>query len=190
MALQSSGNISLGDVNVELGLSRTTQISLGQTSVRDVFMVASGAIRLAADGYGKTRAFVFEPTIAVNTANYNIKAAAVAAGWDQIRPLKATVTVNAGVYVYSTSTGAYAFDTGATFPAETTLALINNGTIIGMGGAGSAGDWNNTDPYPRYYVYGTPAAGGPALIAQYALTVTNNGVIGGGGGGGGSGGAF
>jgi len=53
MALQSSGQISFGDINVELGLSRTTQISLGQSSVRTMNGVASGAIRLAADNYGK-----------------------------------------------------------------------------------------------------------------------------------------
>ena len=172
MALQSSGNISLGDVNVELGLSRTTQISIGQSTVRDVFLVSSGAIRLAADGYGKARAFPFTATIAVNTTNYNIKSAAIAAGWDQIKPLAATVTINAGVYVYSTSTGSYAFNTGATFPSGTTLALINNGTILGMGGAGAFGQYNSS--YPSYIIYqGTPGAG----------------VIGGGGGGGGYGAA-
>jgi hypothetical protein len=42
------------DVNVELGNSATTQISLGQSSVRGLYGVASGAIRLAADGYGKS----------------------------------------------------------------------------------------------------------------------------------------
>ncbi len=54
MALPSSGPIRLGaDVNVELGLGSTTQISLGQASVRGLYGVASGAIRLAANGYGK-----------------------------------------------------------------------------------------------------------------------------------------
>ena len=79
----------------------------------------------------------FNATISANTANYNLRAAAVAAGWNQIAPLNATVTINAGVYVYSTNTGTYAFDTGSTFPTGSTLALINNGTILGMGGRGS-----------------------------------------------------
>jgi len=44
-------------------------------------------------------AFVFNQTISVNTQNYNLKAAAIAAGWDQVLPLNATITVNAGVYI-------------------------------------------------------------------------------------------
>ena len=55
MPLQSSGQISFGDLNVELGLSRTTQISLGQSSVRTLAGIGSGAIRLGADNYNKFR---------------------------------------------------------------------------------------------------------------------------------------
>jgi len=82
--------------------------------------------------------------------------------------------------VYSTSTGSYAFDTGSTFPAGSTLALTNNGIILGRGGDGGTGGLNTTP--------GTAGgAGGPAFIARYAISVTNNGTIGGGGGGGGGG---
>lgn len=117
--------------------------------------------------------FTFAPTIAANTMNYNLKVAAIAAGWDQVKPLNATVTINSGVMIGSTLTAAYAFDTGATFPVGTTLKLVNNGKILGMGGAGGAG--GNATP---------GGAGGPALRAQFMLTITNNGIIGGGGGGG------
>lgn len=55
MALPSTGAISLNAVNVELGLSGTTTISLNQASVRTLFGVASGAIRMS-DGYGKSNA--------------------------------------------------------------------------------------------------------------------------------------
>jgi hypothetical protein len=60
MALPASGRMRQGaDVNVELGNSATTQISLGQASVRSLYSVASGAIRLAADGYGKSAGIPF-----------------------------------------------------------------------------------------------------------------------------------
>jgi len=123
-------------------------------------------------GYG----FVFNQTISVDTTNYNLRASAVAAGWDQVAPLFATVTIASGIVVSANSTTAYAFDTGVTFPAGSALALINNGGfIVGMGGRGSG--------------FGqTVGDGGPALRAQAAISVTNDdGVIGGGGGGGGSG---
>ena len=120
--------------------------------------------------------FVFAPTINADTANYNLKAAAIAAGWDQVAPLIATVTMNSGVVVYATSTGGYAFDTGATFPAGTVLTLICPGFICGMGGAGGAYNGNGSN-------------GGAALRAQYALAVDNSGGVIAGGGGGASGGS-
>jgi len=51
MALQSSGYISLNDVNVELDNSGTANINMGSADVRDLFDVASGAIAMS-DGYG------------------------------------------------------------------------------------------------------------------------------------------
>lgn len=116
--------------------------------------------------------FVFVDVITSDVTNYNLRARAVAAGWDQVVPLVATTTVNSGIVLSADSTSQYAFDTGATFPAGTTLTLVNNGYIIGMGGAGGA-----------YSNSGSP--GGPALRAQAALLITNGGTIGGGGGGGG-----
>ena len=53
MALPSTGAISLNAVNVELGLSGTTTISMNQASVRTLFGVASGQISMS-DGYGKS----------------------------------------------------------------------------------------------------------------------------------------
>ena len=51
MALQSSGAISMNDINVELGNSGTAQISLNDAAVRSLLSVASGAISLN-DAYG------------------------------------------------------------------------------------------------------------------------------------------
>ena len=60
MALPASGKMSLGsNVNVELGNPATNMIALGQASVRSLYGVASGAIRLAADGYGKSAGVPF-----------------------------------------------------------------------------------------------------------------------------------
>jgi len=53
MALPSSGAISLSQVNVELSLSATANISLNNANVRTLFGVASGAISLS-NGWGKS----------------------------------------------------------------------------------------------------------------------------------------
>ena len=115
--------------------------------------------------------FVFAPIISADTSNYNLRTEAIAAGWDQVQPLIATVTINSGIVVSANATNAYAFDTGVTFPAGSTLTLNMQGAyVIGMGGSGA---WYGAQP------------GGPALRAQHALTVNaTGGVIGGGGGGG------
>jgi hypothetical protein len=119
--------------------------------------------------------FNFTQTISTNTLNYNLRAAAVAAGWDQIKMLNASISINTGVYVGSIAFNQAAVDTGASFPTGSTLKLINNGFIFGKGG-----DGGNSSASGQ--------AGGPALKTQFALAVTNNGTIAGGGGGGGGGG--
>jgi len=187
MALPASGAIRMGgDIGVELGNTATSMISLGATAPRTLAGVPSGAIRVAADFYGKSSSFVFNQTISSDTTNYNLKSAAIAAGWTQTVPLVATITINSSIYVYSTSTGSYAFDTGSSFYSGSTLALINNGTILGRGGDGGQGSYYNISSDSVLSFNGTTA--GPAMIARYAITVTNNGTIGGGGGGGGGGG--
>lgn len=52
MALPSSGAMTIGNISVELGLVRTSQRSLGESTTRSLYGIPSGAIRLAADGYG------------------------------------------------------------------------------------------------------------------------------------------
>lgn len=133
-------------------------------------MLAQLLIRAAASA---SAGFKFDQTIGSDTTNYNLRSAALAGGWDGVKPLLATVTINSGVVVSSNSTSTPAFDTGSGFPAGTQLTLINNGYVCGMGGAGGS--------------YGAGKPGGAALTAQFSLNVTNNQILAGGGGGGGSG---
>ena len=180
MALPSSGQISLQQVNVELGRASTAQISLNETAVRNLFGVASGGIGMA-HGYGKSASFVKTLTITANTQNYNIRSAAIAAGWDEVTPANVTVVINAGVYVGASSTANFGITTGS-FPAGSVITIVNNGYIVGCGGAGGQGG-------SKYGSGGAGGAGGSAISMNYPVTIQNNGSIFGGGGGGGGGGA-
>jgi hypothetical protein len=103
------------------------------------------------------------------------------------------VTVNPGVIIYAPDTGTPALDTRG-FPSGSTINLVNQGYILGKGGAGGDGgessqfgsnkSTNNSgkDGFP-----GGTAIMGPG--AGITLNVTNgSGYIWGGGGGGGGGG--
>jgi hypothetical protein len=159
------------DVNVELGLSATAQISLGSSAVRGLYGVASGAIRLAADGYGKSSVFTFN--ISSDQINVDLRTLAVNAGWNQTSRVEATIT--GGVFIYSNSTSSAALTVSGSFPNG--VQLINNGTIVGRGGRGGNGQ-NNTNNGAG------GGAGGLALSVSTAISITNNGNVAGGGGGG------
>ena len=185
MTLPVSPNaLSFGAISTELGLSATATRTLNDADGRTLAGAGGSGTSISISMfYGKANAFTFNQTIATNTTNYNLKSAAIAAGWNQTTKLVATITINGGVYVYSTGTGSYAFDTGSTFPAGTTLALVNNGVILGAGGGGGGGSASNVSG-------GGGAGAGPAFIARQTISVTNNGTIAGGGGGGGGGGSY
>lgn len=145
MPLNPTGPISLAgstagqSIAVQLGVSPTGPIGLADANVRALAEVLSGPITMPGDFWGKPAGFAFSPTVSGSTNNYNLKSAAIAAGWDQVTPLIATITIGPGVVVGSTSTATPAFDTGATFPAGTTISVINNGFIVGRGGNGATG---------------------------------------------------
>lgn len=177
MTLPSSGPISLSQVNVELGLSATALISMNDSAVRTLFAVGgSGTSISMSQGYGKANQFAF--TISSNQTNANLRTLAVNAGWNQSS--KVVATINGGVYVSANSTGTPGLTVNGSFPGG--VELVNNGFIIGMGGAGGPG--LNTGFGPN----GTGANGGLALSVSVGISIRNNGTIGGGGGGGGPGG--
>ena len=72
MTLNASGPISLGgstagqSINLELGKSATAQVSLNDTDVRSLAGVASGAIIVPTNFYGKSSATITIPSSPVN----------------------------------------------------------------------------------------------------------------------------
>jgi len=120
---------------------------------------------------GSASAFNFNATISANTTNYSLTTAMTSAGWNGVDRVIATVTVDSGIYVGSTSNANPAL-TVASLPVASTVSIVNNGYILGKGGDAPGG------------------AGGPALTISYPVTITNNSIIGGGGGGGGTGAGY
>ena len=115
MALQSSGRISLNDVNVELGNSGTAQIDMNSSAVRDLFGIASGEIAMD-DGYG------------ADAASYSAIAAA-----------GGTVTTS-GNYKYHTFTTSGTFQiTDA--PAGESIEYV---IVAGGGGGGGGANGNGS----------------------------------------------
>ena len=167
MALQSSGAISLNDIQTEFGGTNPISISeyyRGGSFVTDnnTGVPTSGAIDMG-DFYGSTNQFAF--TISTDTQEADLSTLATAAGWNGTDPLNATVA--SGVYLWSDDTAVG----GLTIPSSLNglVTITNNGYIIGRGGNSGGND------------------GGPALVNNatgVTLTNASGAYIAGGGGGG------
>ena len=123
--------------------------------------------------------YIFPLIISSNQTNLDLRTYALANGWTGTGTLL-QVTINGGVYLLSNSTGTPALTVSGSFPAG--VRLINNGLILGYGGAGG----NGGSGLPQTGFDG--AVGGTGLSVSSAITITNNGTVAGGGGGGGGGG--
>jgi len=127
----------------------------------------------SAKGFGftaKGAAGPFTLTISSPQTNLNLATFATSNGWPGTTD--ATITIDTGVWIYSTSVPTPGLTTGA-FPGG--LTIINKGYIAGMGGNGAGAAFT---PGP---------AGGNAISLGTNTTINNTNpaaFIGGGGGGG------
>ena len=175
MALQSTGPLSLGDIGAEFG--GTPPLSLSSYYGAAAGIPASGPLALSAF-YGASSVFACQ--ITGNQSNLDLASYAISLGWDGAALLD--VTIAPGVILSASSTALAALTVTGSFPGG--VRLTNQGTIVGMGGAGGNGRGQlnaNSNGLPG-------APGGPALRTTVPLTLTNTGTIAGGGGGGGGGG--
>lgn len=119
-----------------------------------------------------------EITVAGNTTNFVVLAAAQALGFNNALTTDRTITltINAGVQM----TGTNGFQTGA-LQQNTTLAVINNGSIYGGEGATGSGGGNG-GAGSTAVVYST-VTGGSATHSW----INNHSIFGGRGGGGSAG---
>ena len=155
MTLPASGTITMSQVNTELGLSATANISLNQAAVRSLFVKPSGAISLN-DGHGKSNV---TPSV-----EYLVVAGGGGGGDCD------------GSFFLAGGGGAGGLLTG-------TIAVtkgVSNSVSVGLGGAaGSGGNGTNggNSSFMSFLCYG--GGGGGHSIA--GGTFGNNGGSGGGG---------
>lgn len=168
------GRITLSEVNTELNIPSTTLISLGQSNVRTLAGVPSGAISLS-NLQGKSNTFSFSLTSATNV---DLRSAAIAAGWPGSNKVNATIP--AAVTISSTTTGTAALTIAGAFPQGVTLN--NQGLIVGRGGDGGRGGGSASPAQ-------SGGGGGTAITISATSSINNTGTIAGGGGGGSGGSA-
>ena len=109
----------------------------------------------------------------VSARNIEIKQLALDAGWNGSDVVTVNYVIPAGIIIGSTSTSTPALRSGATWPSGCSLHIVNNGKVLGKGGAGGGGNG---------------AAGGDAFANEgIAVDFENYGTVAGGGGGGGRG---
>lgn len=190
MTIKSSGSLALTEIQTEFGGANPVGMSeyvRGGTYVPANYPnrgITSSNLNIAVSSYYSTQLrWAFNLTISANTVQFNLSDYMTANYSAYINgAIDFTITINAGVYVYSNSTSIPAFDTGTSWPTGSTITIINNGYIVGCAGSGRpAGSYNQPT--------GGTGTGGNALNLGWAVSINNsNGYIYGGGGGGGAGG--
>ena len=184
MAIPGPGTpIDLTDIATEFGDSAPHSVSefyrgggLVPDSAGNSAVPTSGAVALG-NFYGSANVVALALTITSNTSNYDLYTQASSNPSYVAGATALTLTVNPGVTVSSTSTGTYALSVPNSFSPGDTVTIVNNGTIVGRGGNGGAGDLNTGNP---------GGAGGNAVYVNRPVSFTNTGTLAGGGGGGGA----
>ena len=167
MTLPSSPPINLVQILTEAGIGGT-----GYFAATQVLSLAGHGLPInMLEFLGKSLYFQYVYTLPTGTyaTNLNLGDAMRAQGWDGTTNVNAIVTIN-GV-LGSTTTGAYAFDTGLItngFGNIITIIVNPGGYITGKGGDAIGG------------------GGGPAMDFQIYCYLINNGIIQSGGNAGGN----
>lgn len=183
-------NIKLSDIQTEYGGSNPISLSeyyRGGSFVlahpNNTGIPASGAISVS-EFFNQRKEWVVAVTIAADVSDFNLRNFLNSTYGDfSSVPTIATVTINSGINVYSTTTATPAFATGS-FASGSSITIVNNGNIIGKGGNGGNGGNGSAANAGD-----AGSSGGNALNLSFNVTINNgSGNIFGGGGGGGGGG--
>jgi hypothetical protein len=174
MALPTSGILTLAQIQTEFGGANPSGINEyyrggAYVTTNNTGVPTNGAISVK-NFYGAVKQFAFTNTTQYSTPQ-DLRTLALAAGWNGTDNVLFTNNSN----ITSNTTSSPALSIAGSFPNG--VLFVNNGYLVGMGGAGGVYNQNGYDA-------------GPAATVSTAVTITNNGTFAGGGGGGAAGVAF
>lgn len=180
-------NLKFSSIQAELGgsnpisLSEYTRggvlVNTNQTSPNGTIPASLSNISMAVFRAVTKYIPAFAATISSNQTNLNLRTWALANGWNGT--VAAIITIASGVYVYATTTAGAGLTINGSWPGG--ITVINNGYIMGKGGAGGM-----APSMPVGWEGANGNSGGPAMSLGISCTIQNNSYIGGGGGGGAS----
>jgi hypothetical protein len=176
MAIKSTGQLSFSEIVAEFADTAPYSLSefyrgAGKVPTNNTNVPASGAISFSSF-YNAVNRITVNYTISSHTQQATLNPTSFAGYVAGISDI--TITVDSGIYVWSDSVSTPALTINGGLASGDTIKLVNNGYIIGKGGAG--GGTLGAPPAP------SPA--GDALSINLPLSITNNSYIAGGGGGG------
>ena len=168
MALQTSGQISLNDIHIEVGGDTGTEVSLNDSDVRGLVNKDAGAQNAMNEYYGAANEVTLSNATVINGQN-SLQEITVS---DYVSS-GGTLIVPTGWWIWSDNTA------NAAMTIDIPCTVTNNGKIIGKGGKGGWGNQNGQ-------------AGGPGIrinanVSGVTITNASGSYIAGGGGGGGGG---
>jgi hypothetical protein len=145
---------------------------------------------MSARGFGFTTQgyYNLNLTISSNITSYNVRTAALAAGWTGTNPLNLKLTINSGVTVSGTGNNTSSAILLTSLAAKSIITINNNGTVVGSGGAagystsnGGAFGYpgNPTSVTPRDYPNDYGGTGYPIGPGAGGSTPGNNSFYGG-----------
>jgi hypothetical protein len=109
---------------------------------------------MSARGFGFTTQgyYNLNLTISSNTSSYNVRTAALAAGWTGTNPLNLNLTINSGVTISGTGNGTSAAILLTSLVDKSIITINNSGTVVGSGGsAGYKTSNSGAESYPGNY---------------------------------------
>jgi hypothetical protein len=158
MALQSSGPISLNNVNVELGLGGTTSINMNQSNFRILFKkTTSSSLISMSDGYGKAR---MPTTMQIFVVAGGGGAGGGGGGGGGVLPFFTLTPTQGTLYAITVGAGGAAASNGGNSQFTSTyVAIGGGGGGSGQGAAGKNGGSGGGSANPGRGSSGTPGLG-------------------------------